>query len=94
MDLNEGPQYRWGNVHVIGLDPNLETILRSRMTVGSLANPKLIRDFYQEYKSLLPVGASPETVKWQSDAKRAIVDLTFDFSTPPSPRVHDKGPGQ
>jgi Surface antigen variable number repeat len=91
MDLNEGPQYRWGNVQVIGLDRNLETILRSRMTVGSPASPKLIRDFYQEYKSLLPVGASPETVKWQSDAKRAIVDLTFDFSTPPSPPVHDKG---
>lgn len=89
MDVNEGPQYRWGNVRVIGLDPNLETILRSKVTAGSPASPKPIRDFYQEYKSLLPVGASPESVKWQSDAKRAIVDLTFDFSTPPSPPVHE-----
>jgi hypothetical protein len=89
MDVNEGPQYRWGNVRVIGLDPNLETILRSKVTAGSPASPKLIRDFYQEYKSLLPVGASPESVKWESDAKRAIVDLTFDFSTPPSPPVHE-----
>jgi hypothetical protein len=89
MDVNESPQYRWGNVQVIGLDPNLEGILRSRVTVGSPASPKLMRDFYREYKSLLPTGASPETVKWQPDAKRAIVDLTFEFSTPPAPPVHD-----
>jgi hypothetical protein len=89
VDVNEGSQYRWGNIQVIGLDPKIETILRSRLTTGSPVNPRLIRGFYQEYKSLLPVGASPETVKWRSNAQRAIVDLTFDFSTPPSPPVHD-----
>jgi len=89
MDITEGPQYRWGNIQVLGLDPKLEKILRSRVTTGSPVNGKLIRDFYQEYKSLLPVGASPETVKWESDAQRAIVDLTFNFSTPEAQSVHD-----
>lgn len=84
MDVNEGPQYRWGNIEVVGLDPKIETLLRVHLTTGDLVNPKLIRDFYQKYKSLLPVAASPETVKWESDAQRAIVDLTFDFSTPAS----------
>jgi hypothetical protein len=74
---------------VIGLDPKTETLLRALLTTGDPANPKLIRDFYQEYKSLLPVGASPDTVRWESDAQRAIVDLTFDFNTSSSRPVHD-----
>jgi outer membrane protein assembly factor BamA len=89
MDIKEGPQYHWRNIRVIGLDPKTETLLSSRLTPGNPVNPKLIRDFYKEYKSLLPIGASPETVKWESDARRAVVDLTFDFSTPPSQPVHD-----
>jgi outer membrane protein assembly factor BamA len=87
MDITEGEKYRWGNIKVIGLDPAIETVLRSRLTTGSPVNRKLIGDFYQEYKSLLPVGASPETVKWDRDVQRAVVDLTFDFSTPPSQPV-------
>jgi len=79
MDITEGEKYRWGNIHVIGLDPTIETVLRSRLVTGNAVSRKLVRDFYQEYKSLLPVGASPEAVKWDRDAKRAIVDLTFDF---------------
>jgi len=89
IDVNEGSQYRWGKIQVIGLDPKIETLLRSRLTTGSRVNPKLIRDFYRDNKSLLPVGASPESVKWQSDAQRAIVDLTFDFTIAASPPVHD-----
>jgi hypothetical protein len=74
---------------VVGLDPKIEAILRSRVTTGSPANRKLIRDFYQEFKSLLPIGASPEVVKWRADAQLGIVDLTFDFSTPTAQSVHD-----
>jgi hypothetical protein len=89
IDINEGPQYYWRNIRVTGLDPKIEALLRSRLTAGSPANPKLIRDFYDEYNSLLPVGASPETVKWESDTQHAVVDLTFDFATPVSRPVHD-----
>jgi hypothetical protein len=48
---DQGPVYRWGNVQVICLDPKTETILRARLPKDSIVNPKLIRDFYQEYKS-------------------------------------------
>jgi hypothetical protein len=89
IDVNEGSRYQWRDIRVTGLDPPIEALLRSRLTPGSPVNPKLIRDFYDEYKSLLPVGASPETVKWESDAQNAIVDLTFDFSTGASPPVHN-----
>jgi hypothetical protein len=81
MEITEGRRYRWGNIRVIGLDPKIETILRARLPKYSIVNPNLVRDFYKEYKSSLPVGASPETAEWKFDRQRAIVNMTFDFST-------------
>ena len=89
MEITEGPVYRWGNVQVIGLDPKTETILRARLPKDSIVNPKLIRDFYQEYKSSLPVGASPETVEFKRDRQRAVVDVTFDFDAPAPQSIPD-----
>jgi outer membrane protein assembly factor BamA len=89
MEITEGPVYRWGRVEVIGLDPEPETILRTRLPKDGIVNPKLIRDFYQQYKSSLPVGASPETVQWKRDRQRVVVDITFDFSTPPPQAIYD-----
>ncbi|PYT77169.1 MAG: hypothetical protein DMG41_19890 [Acidobacteria bacterium] len=85
VELNEGKQYRWGNIQVIGLDPKVERLLKSQLKMGTPVNPKLIEDFYRDNESLLPVGVSPQSVKWQRDAERATVDLTFNFSTPISP---------
>ena len=84
-ELSEGQQYRWGNIQVIGLDPNLEKLLRSQLQAGSPVNPKIIEDFYRDNKSALPVGVSPQSVKWRHDDERATVNLTFDFRTPASP---------
>jgi outer membrane protein assembly factor BamA len=89
VEVNEGPRYHLGNIQVIGLDPKLEALLRSQLTTGSQTNPKLIEDFYRDNKAHLPDGASPELVKWRRDAKRATVDLTFDFRTLASPSVQD-----
>jgi len=89
IDIHEGPQYRWGNIQVIGLDPRTETLLRAQLKTGNPVNPKLIEDFYRDNKSFLPVGASPESVEWRRDAQHAIVDLAFDFSAPASQSIHD-----
>lgn len=89
LEINQGQRYYWGNIRVIGLSPELETILRARLAKDTVVNPKLIADFYQEYKAPLPVGASPETVEWRRNEKLAIVDMTFDFSTSPPQVVHD-----
>jgi outer membrane protein assembly factor BamA len=89
LEINQGQRYYWGNIRVIGLNPELETILRARLAKDSVVNPKLIADFYQKYKSLLPVGASPETVEGHRNEPLAILDLTFDFSTPPAQAVHN-----
>ena len=89
LEISQGQRYYWGNIRVIGLSPELETILRTRLAKDSVVNPKLIADFYQEYKSLLPAGASPETVEWHRNQPLAIVDMTFDFSAAPAQVVHD-----
>jgi outer membrane protein assembly factor BamA len=89
LEISQGQRYYWGNILVIGLSPELETILRARLAKDSVVNPKLIADFYQEYKSLLPVGASPETVEGRRDEALAILDMTFDFSAVPAQTVHD-----
>jgi outer membrane protein assembly factor BamA len=83
LEISQGQRYYWGNIRVIGLSPELETILRARLRKDSVVNPKLIAAFYQEYQSLLPFGASPETVEWRRNEPLAILDLTFDFRTPP-----------
>jgi outer membrane protein assembly factor BamA len=89
IHIHEGPQYRWGNIQVIGLDPRTETLLRAQLKTGNPVNPKLIEDFYRDNKSFLPAGASPESVEWRRDAQHAIVDLAFDFSAPASQSIHD-----
>jgi outer membrane protein assembly factor BamA len=85
VELNEGKQYTWGNIQVIGLDPKMETLLKSQVKKGSLVNRKTIEDFYRDNQSLLPVHVSPKDVKWQRDSEQATVDLMFDFRTPISP---------
>jgi len=89
LEISQGQRYYWGNIRVIGLSPQLETILRARLAKDSVVNPRVIADFYQEYMSLLPVGASPETVEGHRNEKLAILDMTFDFSAVPAQVVHD-----
>jgi len=81
VDVNEGQQYTWGNIRMIGSTPKVEALLKTKLRSGSPANPKAIEDFYREHSSALPVGASPKTVKWQYDREKATVDLTFDLRT-------------
>jgi len=88
LEISQGQRYYWGNIRVIGLNPELETIL-PRLAKDSVVNPKLIADFYQEYKSLLPVGASQEIVEWRRNEALAVLDLTFDFSAVPAQTIHD-----
>ena len=84
MKLTEGPQYRVGNVQVVGLDPTLEDKLRSKLKPGDVMNPQILCDFYRDNKLLLPASASPQDVKVTRDAQNATVDLSFVFSAAPT----------
>jgi outer membrane protein assembly factor BamA len=79
MELNTGPLYRVGLIQVRGLDQKTEVILRSLLKPGSVANPKIVEDFYRDNKTLLPASATPQQVEWLRGRDTATVNLNFDF---------------
>jgi len=81
VDLDEGPRYRVGSVEVAGLDTATEAVLRAKLESGQAVNPAVIEKFFAANKAKLPPGASPQSVAWQRDKKRAVVDFSFDFRT-------------
>jgi hypothetical protein len=83
VEIEEGPQYRVRNIEIVGLDPTLEGVLRSKLKPGDVMNFKVIHDFYADNKSVLPTGASPQTVKLIRDRQNAQVDVSFDFRIEP-----------
>jgi outer membrane protein assembly factor BamA len=80
VDLDEEKQYRVRSVTVLSLDqPALEEILKAKLRPGDIFNPEVIKDFYNENKSLLPPDVGPEDWDIKQNEKAATVDLVFDF---------------
>jgi len=79
LSLQEGLQFRVGNIEIVGLDAALEKDLRSRIKSGDTVNFELIVDFYQEHKSELPEEVLPEDTVLQRDVIEHIADALFDF---------------
>jgi hypothetical protein len=84
MEITEGPQYRVGNIQVVGLDPTLEDKLRSKLRPGDVMNPQILRDFYADNRPVLPASASPQDVKVTRHAQGGTVDLSIDFGAVPT----------
>ncbi|HLB88357.1 MAG TPA: POTRA domain-containing protein [Terriglobales bacterium] len=83
MEVQEGPRFRVRRVEVIGLDPRMETLLRSKLKSGEPFNPELVDDFYKENKSVLPPEVSPQDMEVYRNVRNSMVDLVFDFWTCP-----------
>ena len=81
VNLDEGPRYRVGSVEVIGLDPATDALLRAQLPIGEPVDPRVVDKFFAVNRLRLPAGASPQTVSWQRDKQRAVVDFSFDFRT-------------
>jgi hypothetical protein len=79
MSLQEGPQYRFGNIEILGLDSTLETEFQSKFRPGDVLNFQLIYDFYREHKSELPEEVLPEDTDFHRNIKERTVDALFDF---------------
>ncbi|HXA55861.1 MAG TPA: POTRA domain-containing protein [Candidatus Acidoferrum sp.] len=79
MSLQEGTQFRLGNIEIVGLDSVLESELRSKMRPGDVLNFQLIVDLYQEHKSELPEEALPGDTEFHTNMKERIADASFDF---------------
>jgi outer membrane protein assembly factor BamA len=79
MSLQEGLQFRLGNIEIIGLDSTLEKELRSQIRTGDVLNFQLIVDFYREHKSELPEEVLPEDTELRRKIKERTADALFDF---------------
>jgi outer membrane protein assembly factor BamA len=79
LSLQEGLQFRVGNIEIVGLDTALEKDLRSRIKSGDTVNFELIVDFYQEHKSELPEEVLPEDTALQRNVIEHVADAFFDF---------------
>jgi len=79
LSLQEGPQFRLGNIEIVGLDSALETGLRSKIMSGEILNYQLIADFYRDHKSELPETVLPEDIVFHRNVKERTADALFDF---------------
>jgi surface antigen-like variable number repeat protein len=83
--LSKEQQYRVASVEILGLDPALESLLRSLIRPGEIFNPQILNNFYKEHTSVLPPGAAPEDDEVLRDVRNATVALRLDFRPCPAP---------
>jgi outer membrane translocation and assembly module TamA len=81
MQLDEGRQFRVGNVQILGLDRQIsDHILKLEIKQGMVFSRKLVQDFYKQNKAILPTDASPrEDTAITQDARTHMVAIQFDF---------------
>ena len=73
----------WPALVVIKEDPLDWWSLRSMIKPGDLFNDDVVREFFEEKKSLLPADASLDDLKIQKNVKEGTASLRFDFFTCP-----------
>ena len=82
FELDQQKQFRIGKINVLSFDPKLQALLESKVKAGDTFNSQVIEDFFEENKSALPPGASPEDMRREhTDVRAGLVDLTFNFLT-------------
>ena len=79
MRLDQQKQFRIRTMDVVGLDPALEAILKSKLKPGEIFNPKVADDFYQENKTILPSGISPTDLQVRRNVRDGTVDLLLNL---------------
>lgn len=79
IELDQQKQFRIGKIEILGLDPTLESVLRQKIEPGAIFNYQPVQEFYDEYKSALPLDASVADDKFVRDTTNGIVDVEFDF---------------
>lgn len=80
VELDTQQQYRVGDVRIFGLNPKLESILRSKLKQGEPFNNQPVWEFYEEYKSVLPPNPSFDAQLFR-DMKNGTISMIFDFRT-------------
>jgi outer membrane protein assembly factor BamA len=82
LDLDEGKQFRFGQIKILGLDPKLsETLLaESGMQPGRFLDFTLIDKFFLKNRRILPKDANvADDMQWVIDEQDGSVQVTLDF---------------
>jgi outer membrane protein assembly factor BamA len=81
MQLQEGRQFRVGSVQILGLIyyQSPTHVLKLDIKPGMIFSRKLVEDFYEQNKAILPADASWKDVTITQDARTHTVAIKFDF---------------
>lgn len=82
MDLDQQTQYRIGGIDVSGLDPNLASLLESKVKPGDIFNVEIIQNFLDDHRSAFPPLVSHEEIVLRRNANLGTVDLRFGIQHP------------
>lgn len=78
--LDEGIQYRTGKIEILGLDPQSQTHLQSRLKVGDVFNKATFEESLEEVKPSWPDSASPDRFATiNRNMTQATVEIILDF---------------
>jgi outer membrane protein assembly factor BamA len=82
FEIDEGKQFRFGEVKVLGLDPGLaqDLLRRSGLKRGNVFDWTLLEKFFKDNVLLLPKDAiSFDDTQRRINEEQATVDITMDF---------------
>ncbi|MDE3135801.1 MAG: hypothetical protein KGL59_04470 [Acidobacteriota bacterium] len=82
--VDQRKQYHVGRMTILGLDPSLESLLKTKLAPGDIFNWDHVLDFYQSQQSVLPPHASPEDDQVYRVPKTDKVDVWLDFRACPA----------
>jgi len=81
MELDQEQQFRLAKIEVLGTDPNMAALAKSKFKPGDIFNSQRVESFLAENKLSLPPGVSFQDVDLHRNLKSATVDMRFNFQT-------------
>jgi outer membrane protein assembly factor BamA len=79
FELDPQERFRVSTIEILGLDPALESLLRSQIRSGDIFDATLINSFYKDHKSALPPDASPADNEVRRNVKDGTVEIKLNF---------------
>jgi hypothetical protein len=81
MELDQEKQFRLAKIEVLGTDPNMVALVKSKFKPVDVFSSQLIERFLAENKSSLPPDVSFHDIDLHRDINHGTVDMRFNFQT-------------
>lgn len=80
MEMDQQKQFRVASTETLGLAPEMEAQLKSKLKPGSIFNPQTIQDFLTQNARSLPPYLSPSSFEIRRDVTAATVDVRLSIT--------------